>query len=100
MGMMRAVSVIFDTGTTYLFFFKKGYLVDLEKKIFPKIFKAFLKALIIYGFVIVDYFVRGEREFVLLRSGIRNIIFLDYEIIYVSFPRKSNIHQKYKRVSS
>ena len=36
MGMMRSVSVIFDTGENYSCYFNKGYFVNLEDNMLPR----------------------------------------------------------------
>ena len=53
MGMVRSVSVIFDTGSTYLCSSNKGDFVKLEEKKFPRNLKGIAKGLEIYGFRIV-----------------------------------------------
>ena len=60
MGMVSSVSVIFDTGATYSCSSNKGDFVNLEEKIFPRNIKDIAKVLEIYGFGIVEYYVRSE----------------------------------------
>ena len=60
MGMVRPVSVIFDTGSTYSCSSNKGDVVNLEEKTSPIKLKDIAKGLDIYGFGIVEYFVRSE----------------------------------------
>ena len=60
MGMVRSVSVIFDTGDTYLCSSNKGDFVKLEEKTFPINIQSISKCLEIYGFGIVEYSVRSE----------------------------------------
>ena len=60
MGMVRSVSVIFDTGDTYSCSSNKGYFVNLEEKKFPRNLKGIAKSIEIYGFGIVEYSVRSK----------------------------------------
>ena len=60
MVMVRSVSVIFDTGATYSCSSNRGDFVMLEEKTFPRNLKSIAKYLEIYGFGIVEYFVRSE----------------------------------------
>ena len=60
MGMVRSVSVIFDTESTYSCSSKKGKFVKLEEKKFPRKLKGIAKGLEISGFGIVEYSVRSE----------------------------------------
>ena len=50
MGMVRSVSVIFDTGDTYSCSSNKGDFVKLEEKNFPRKLKVISKGLEISGF--------------------------------------------------
>ena len=60
MGMMRSVSVIFDTGATYSCSSNKGDFLKLENKKSPRKLKGIAKGLEISGFGIVEYSVRSE----------------------------------------
>ena len=60
MGMVSSVSIIFDTGATYLCYSNKGYFVKLEEKTFPRNLKGISKGLEISGFWIVEYSIRSE----------------------------------------
>ena len=60
MGMVRSVSVIFDTGATYSCSSNKGDFVKLEEKKFRRKLKGISKGLEISGFGIVEYSVRSE----------------------------------------
>ena len=60
MDMVRSVSVIFDTGDTYSCSSNKGDFVNLEDNMFPRNLKGTEKGLDIYGFGIVEYYVRSE----------------------------------------
>ena len=60
MGMVRSVSVIFDTGATYLCSSNKGDFVKIEENKFPIKLKGLAKGLEIFGFGIVEYYVRSE----------------------------------------
>ena len=60
MGMVRSVSIIFDTGATYLFYSHKGDFVNLEEKKFPRKLKGISRFLQTSGFEIVKYSVRSE----------------------------------------
>ena len=60
MGMVRPVSVIFDTGSTYSCSYNKGEFVKLEEKTFPGNLKVIAKGLDIYVFGVVEYSVRSE----------------------------------------
>ena len=53
MGMVRSVSVIFETGATYSCSSNKGDFVKLEEKNFPRKLKGIAKGLEISGFWIV-----------------------------------------------
>ena len=53
MAVVRSVSVIFDTGTTYSCSSNKGYFVELEEKTFPRKTKGIAKVLSIFLFGIV-----------------------------------------------
>ena len=59
MGMMSSVSVIFDTGSTYLCSFNKGDFVKLEENNFPRKLNGILKGLDNFGFGIVEYSVNS-----------------------------------------
>ena len=59
MGMVSSVSVIFDTGATYLCSSNKGDFVKLEEKKFPRKLKGISKGLEISVFGIVEYSVRS-----------------------------------------
>ena len=74
MGIMTAVSVIFNTGYTYSFPFIKAYFVDLEEKIFPIKLKVIAKGLDISGFGTVEYSTMSE---------IGHIISLGYWSYYI-----------------
>ena len=60
MSMVSSVSVIFDTGATYSCYSNKKDFVKLEYKMFRRKLKGIAKALEIYGFGIVEYYVRSE----------------------------------------
>ena len=60
MGMVKPVSVIFDTGATYSCSSNKGDFLKLEKKKSPRKLKGIAKGLDISGFGIVEYYVRSE----------------------------------------
>ena len=60
MGMVRSVSVIFDTGATYSCSSNKGGFVKLEEKTFTRNLKGIAKGLDIYGFGIFEYSVISE----------------------------------------
>ena len=60
MGMVSSVSVIFDTGATYLCSSNKGDFLKLEEKTFPINLKGIEKGLEVFGFRIVEYSVRSE----------------------------------------
>ena len=60
MGMVRSVSVIFDTEATYSCSSNKGYFVKLEERKSPRNLKGIAKGLEVYGFWIVEYYVRSE----------------------------------------
>ena len=60
MGMVSSVSVIFDTGATYSCSSNKGDFLKLEEKKFPRKLKGIAKGLDIFGFGIVEYYVRSE----------------------------------------
>ena len=60
MGMVRSVSVIFDTGDTYPCSSNKGDFVKLENKKFPRKLKGIAKGIEISGFGIVEYSVRSK----------------------------------------
>ena len=60
MGMVRSVSVIFDSGATYSCFYTKGDFVKLEDKKIPRKLKGISKGLEISGFGIVEYYVRSD----------------------------------------
>ena len=55
MGMVRPVSVIFDTVATYSCSSNKGDFLRLEEKNPPKKLKGIAKGLEISGFGIVEY---------------------------------------------
>ena len=74
MGMVRSVSVIFDTETTFSCSSNKRDFVDLEEEIFTRKLKVVAKCLDISGFGIVEYSDRSE-------SGC--IIALRYQEYYV-----------------
>ena len=59
-GMMRSVSVIFDTVATYSCSSNKLDFVNLEEKTSPRNIKGISKGLEISGFGIVGYYVRSE----------------------------------------
>ena len=58
--MVRSVSVIFYTGTTYSCFSKNRYFVKLEEKTFPNNIEVIAKVLVISGFGIFEYYVGSE----------------------------------------
>ena len=60
MGMVRSVSVIFDTGTSYSCSSNNGDFVKLEEETFPRKLKGIEKVLEISGFGIVKYSIRSE----------------------------------------
>ena len=60
MGMVSSVSVIFDTGGTYLCSYNKGDFVKFEENKFPRNIRGIVKGLVISGFGIVEYSVRSE----------------------------------------
>ena len=60
MGMVRSVSVIFDTVATYSCSSNKGDSVKLEEKKFPRKLKGIAKGPEISGFGIVEYSARSE----------------------------------------
>ena len=74
MGILRSVSVIFDTGATYLFYYNKGDFVELEENIFLMNIIWIVKGLDISVFGIVEYSVRSESE---------HVIALRYQAYYV-----------------
>ena len=60
MGMVRSISVIFDTISTYSCSFDKGKILNIEEKTFPRNLKGIEKVLEISGFRIVKYSFRSE----------------------------------------
>ena len=60
MGMVRSVSVIFDTGATYSCYSNKGEFLDLEYKTLPRNPKGIAKGPEMSGFGVVKYSVRSE----------------------------------------
>ena len=69
MGMVSSVSYIFETGATYSYSSSKGDFVNIEEKISPRNIKGIAKGLEIYGFGIVEYYVRNESgRIIALRS--------------------------------
>ena len=60
MGIMKSLSVIFDSVVTYLCYLNKGYFVDIEEKTLPRKFNVIDKDIEIYGSGIVEYSVRSE----------------------------------------
>ena len=60
MGMVRSVSVIFDTGDTYSSSSNKGDFVKFEDNTLPRNLKGIEIGLEISGFGIVEYSVRSE----------------------------------------
>ena len=58
MAMVSSISVIFDTGATYLCSSDKGDFMELEDKISLINLKGVSKGLEIYGFGIVEYSTR------------------------------------------
>ena len=85
MGMVRSISVIFDTWATYLCSSNKGEFVKLEDKIYPRNLKGIEKGLEISGFGIVEYSVRSEsRRMIALRYHAYYVLGLpnDLRIIY------------------
>ena len=60
MGMVKSVSVIFDTVATYSCSSNKGDFVKLEEKNSPIKLKGIAKVLEISGFGIVEYSIRSE----------------------------------------
>ena len=60
MGMVRSVSVIFDTEDTYSCSSNKGDFVKLEDKKLPRNIKGIARGLDISRFGIVEYSVRSE----------------------------------------
>ena len=60
MCMVSSVSVIFDTGATYSYSSKKGDVLKLEMKTFPRNLKCTEKCLEISGFGIIEYSVNSE----------------------------------------
>ena len=99
MGMISSVSVIFDTGATYLYYFNKGDFLNLEETMLPINLKGTEKGLAISAFGIVKYFVR---------SGIESMISLQAQAYYVpgsqkylsSFNHKEFEYHKDTRVPS
>ena len=92
MGMLRSVSVIFDTGDTYSCSYNKGYFVKLEEKTFPRNLKGIAKGLKIYRFGIVEYSFRIESgRMIALRSRAYYVTGLpkDLRIIYPQGIRTS-----------
>ena len=59
-GMVRSVSVIFDTGSTYSYYSNKGYFVNLEEKKFRRKIKGIVNFFETSVFGIVEYSVRIE----------------------------------------
>ena len=74
MGMLRSVSVIFDTVSNSACSSNKGYFVKVEEKMSPRKFKGIAKGLEISVFLIVEYSVRSENG---------RIIVLRYQEYYV-----------------
>ena len=60
MRMVSLVSVIFDTGETYICYSNKGDFVKLEEKIQTIKLKCIAKGLENYRFRIVKYSIRSE----------------------------------------
>ena len=60
MEMVISVSVISDTGDTYLCSYNKVEFLKPEYKMFPRNVKGIAKGLDISGFGIVEYSVRSE----------------------------------------
>ena len=63
---MRSVLVIFDTVVTYPYYSKERDFVDLEEKTSPRKLKVIAKDLEMYGFGIIEYFVRSESGFIIV----------------------------------
>ena len=98
MGMMRVVLIIFDTGVTYLCSSNNGYVVNLEAKTPPRKLKDIAKDLI-FMYLELSSILSVVKVEVLLRSGIRHIMFLGYQNICTLLYHKASEHQKYKKVT-
>ena len=99
MGIMTAVSVIFNTGYTYSFSSIKAYFLDIEENIFPIKLKVIAKVLEIPGFGTVEYSSRNEIGHI-IALGYWSYYISRLKIICASFPHKASAYQKDTRVTS
>ena len=91
MGIVISDSVIFDTGATYSCYYNKGDCVKLEEKTSSINLKGIETFLEISGFEILTI-LSGVKVDVGLRSRIRHIMFLVYQVICASFTHKEFAH--------